>query len=110
MREKLAEIIRLYGQEMTLVRRKTGEERTVLAFLQPLLKEREDLPATATPLGAVSDQRWLYIGPVEQELEPGDQVRFQGMPLAAQEAMRVCFRRETLYCRAILRREKEAAE
>lgn len=110
MKEKLEEIMRLHGQELTLIRRDGGEETAVSAFLQPLLKEREDLPVTATPLGAVNDQRWLYIGPAARELEPGDRIRFAGIGLTVQEAMPVCFRREALYCRAVLRQEKEAAK
>lgn len=110
MKQKLEEIMRAHGQEITITRRESNETAEVLAFLQPLLKERETLPVTATPLGAVNDQRWLYVGPVAQELEPGDRIRFDGMGLIVQEAMMICFRREALYCRAILRQEKEAAE
>lgn len=110
MKEKLEEIMRSYGQEITLVRRKSGEEVSFLAFLQPLLQEREEPPVTVTPLGAVNDQRWLYIGPAEQEFEPGDALRFSGDCFTAQEAMTICFRREALYFRAVLRQEKEAAK
>ena len=110
MREKLEEIMRTHGQEITLVRRESGEAASVLAFLQPLLKEREEPPVTVTPLGAVNDQRWLYIGPAEQGFEPGDEIRFEGDCFVAQEAMAICFRREVLYFRAILRQKKEAAK
>ena len=110
MKEKLEEIMRTYGQEVAVIRRESGEETVVLGFLQPLLKEREEPPVTATPLGAVCDQRWLYIGPVDPELEMGDRMRFGGMELWVQEAMLVCFQRKALYCRAVLRKEKEAAK
>ena len=109
MKEKLEEIMRTHGQELTLVRRKDGSETSIPAFLQPLLKERTEPPVTVTPLGAVSDQRWLYIGPAAQGFEPGDEVRFNGECFAAQEAMTICFRREALYFRAVLRRKREAA-
>ena len=109
MKTKLEEILRAHGQEITLVRREDGGETPVLAFLQPLLKERTEPPVTVTPLGAVSDQRWLYIGPAAQGFEPGDEVRFNGECFVAQEAMTICFRREALYFRAVLRRKKEAA-
>ena len=110
MKEKLEEIMRTHGQEITLVRREDGEEASVLAFLQPLLKERAEPPVTVTPLGVVNDQRWLYIGPVAQAFEPGDEVRFNGEYFVAQEAMSICFRRESLYFRAVLRRKMEAAK
>lgn len=110
MRAQLEAIMREDGQDLTLIRRENGEEIPVRAFLQPFLKEKEDLPVTATPLGAVSDQRWLYIGPVEPELEPGDRIGFGGDRFVVQEAMTICFRWNALYGRAILRREKEEAK
>ncbi len=110
MRAKLEEIMREDGQDLTVIRRENGESIPVRAFLQPFLKEREELPVTATPLGAVSDQRWLYIGPVLPELEPGDRIESDGGRFVAQEAMTICFRRQALYARAILRREKERAK
>ena len=110
MKEKLEEIMRTHGQEISLVRRQDGEETSVLAFLQPLLKEQTEPPVTVTPLGAVNDQRWLYIGPAAREFEPGDELRFNGEHFVAQEAMMICFRREALYFRAVLRQKKEAAK
>lgn len=110
MRKQLEDVLREYGQELTVIRKETGEETAVKAFLQPILKTQEELPVTATPLGAVNDQRWLYIGPAALELEPGDKIRFQDSQFVAQEAMTICFRWEALYGRAILRREKEAAQ
>ena len=44
MRAKLEELMRLHGQEISVVRRESGEEAAVRGFLQPLLKEREDPP------------------------------------------------------------------
>lgn len=110
MKEKLEEIMRMHGQEVRLIRKEGGEETNVSAFLQPLLKEQADLPVTATPLGAVNDQRWLYIGPAAQWFEPGDTVCCNACRFTAQEAMTICFRREPLYFRAILRQEKESGK
>lgn len=107
MRAQLEAIMSEHGEDLVLVRRESGEELSIRAFLQPLLKEREDLPVTATPLGAVSDQRWLYIGPAAVELEPGDWIRTGGECYTVQEAMAVCFHRQALYGRAILRRKKK---
>lgn len=101
--------MRLHGQEISVVRRESGEEAAVRGFLQPLLKEREDPPATVTPLGVVNEQRWLYIGPAGLKLDAGDRMRCGDVRLIVQEAMTVRFREEALYCRAILRQEKEAA-
>lgn len=107
MRAQLEAIMSEHGEDLVLVRRESGEEIPVRAFLQPLLKERKDLPVTATPLGAVNDQRWLYIGPAAVKLEPGDWIQFRGERYTVQEAIAVCFCRQELYDRAILRRKKK---
>lgn len=109
MRARLEEMMRTYGQTVTLVSRKGEEGMTFTAFLQPVLKEREAPPLTATPLGAVSGKRWLYVGPAGREIRPGDRVYFDDLRLVVQEAEAVYFRNEILYHRAVLRREKEAA-
>ena len=109
MRAALEKVMRTYGQAITLISRESGKETRFAAFLQPVLKEREDLPAAATPLGAVSRQRWLYIGPAAREVLPGDRIHFDGIRLAVQETETVYLRSEALYKRAVLRQEKEAA-
>lgn len=110
MRARLEELMGTYGQKVTLVSRKSGEEAGVMAFLQPVLKERAVPPVTATPLGAVSGRRWLYVGPAGRDIRSGDRVCFGTLRLVAQEAEAVYFRGEVLYCRAVLQLEKEAAE
>lgn len=109
MRAALENVMRTYGQTVSLISRESGEETQFTAFLQPVLKEREDLPAVATPLGAVNRQRWLYVGPATREVLPGDKIYLDGIRLAVQEAETVYFRSEALYKRAVLRQEKEAA-
>lgn len=98
-----------YGQTVTLVPRRGGEALEIRAFLQPLLKNRDDPPAAVTPLGPVSEQRWLYIGRAEVEILAGDQMTCGEVQLTVQEAQAVYWRNEALYRRAILRRKKEAA-
>ncbi len=110
MRARLEELMGTYGQKVTLVSRKSREEAGVMVFLQPVLKERVAPPVTATPLGAVSGRRWLYVGPAGRGIWPGDRVCFGTLRLVAQEAEAVYFRGEVLYHRAVLRQEKEAAK
>lgn len=109
MRARLEEMTRSFGQTITLISRKSWCEARFRAFLQPILKKREDLPVTATPLGAVNDQRWLYVGPAAQEILEGDTVYLDDIHLTVQEVTAVYFRGEVLYNRAILRQEKERA-
>lgn len=103
-------IMREHGQDLTLIRGENEEETAVWAFLQPVRRKREELPVTVTPLGAVSDQRWLYIGPAAAELKPGDQIRSVDGRFAVQEAMTIRFRGDALYSRAVLRRRKERGQ
>lgn len=110
MRAHLNGLTRRYGQELLLIPRAPLEVRTLRAFLQPIRKNREELPVTATPLGAVNEQRWLYIGPADEPLFPGDRIRLKETYLTVQETQTVHFARETLFRRAILRQEKEAAQ
>lgn len=102
--------MRTYGQQVTHISRETGEPAVFSAFLQPVLKEREMPPVTATPLGAVSSKRWLYVGPAGREMRPGDRIHFDTLRLVVQEAETIFFHSTAVYCRAILRREREAAE
>lgn len=109
MRTRLDDVMRRYGQSVTLISRESECESQVKAFLQPLLKEREDLPVTATPLGAVNGQRWLYVGPAAVEIAEGDRMHLDDLHLIVQEAGTVYFGDGVLYSRAVLRQEKEFA-
>ena len=109
MRARLEGILARYGQDAVLTDRETGGERRVRAFVQPVLKKREDLPAQATALGAVSRERWLYIGVGSQSLRAGDGVACGGLRLVVQEARSVPWGGGTLYWWALLRKEKEKA-
>lgn len=110
MRARLERLIARYGQDVSLTPRHGGESAPAKAFLQPILKRREQPPAVFTPLGAASGQRWLYIGGGSHAVRPGDRAACGGLRLLVQEARPVYWENETLYYWAILRREKEAAE
>lgn len=109
MRARLEGILARYGQDAVIRDRASGEEWGVRAFVQPILKKQEDPPLQATALGAVSRERWLYIGGGSQRLRPGDGVACGGLRLVVQEARAVPWGGGTLYWRALLRREKERA-
>ena len=98
-----------YGQSVILTRRETGASLAVRAFVQPVRRQREDLPVAATPLGAVSRQRWLYIGSGRQEISPGDRAACGAERLVVQEARPVRWGDEVLYYWAVLRQERRNA-
>lgn len=99
-----------YGQKVTLTPRATGQPVALRAFLQPILQKQEDLPIAPSPLGAVSRERWLYLGSGGQPLAPGDQVDAEGLSLIIQEARTIFWQDQPFYQRAQLRKRKEAAE
>lgn len=97
-----------FGQTAVLTRPENGDVISTQAFVQPVLRQREELSLTPTPLGAASRQRWLYIGRASQPLSPGDWVDCGEWKLAVQEACAVYWQNEILYWRAVLRPRKEA--
>ena len=98
-----------YGQSVTLTPRASGQPIALRAFLQPILTKQEDLPIAPSPLGAVSSERWLYLGSGSQPLAPGDQVDTEGLALVIQAARTVVWQDQPFYQRAMLRKRKEAA-
>ena len=109
MKETFDHVLTQYGQRAAIERRGTGESLPVLAFIQPILQERESAPFSVTPLGAVSRQQWLYIGSGGAALFPGDGVTCGNLALTVQEARPVYCGDTLLYHWALLRRHKEAA-
>jgi len=98
-----------YGQTVSLAPKDGSETQEVRAFLQPILKEQVEPPVAVTPLGPVSEHRWLYIGKAGVEVMVGDRMSCGDMQLVVQETQPVYWQDNALYRRAILRREKEAA-
>lgn len=109
MRDCLERIIAHYGQTVTLIPRDGGDPLEIQAFVQPVLREQTEPPVAVTPLGPVSEQRWLYIGRAGVEIRTGDRIVLGEVRLAVQEARPVYWQDGVLYRRATLRREKEAA-
>jgi len=109
MKARLERSMDRYGQTVTLVSRNSNETQEIRAFLQPILKEQVEPPVAVTPLGPVSEHRWLYIGKAGVEVKVGDRMSCGGTQLVVQEAQPVYWQEDVLYQRAILRREKEAA-
>jgi len=109
MRERMDSIINRHGQRAVLVRKSSGETVELRAFLQPVLKKQIHPPVTVTPLGAVSEERWTYIGMGSIGIAPGDKVRQSDQTWEVQEAREVFCGDTLLYRWALLRPAKEAA-
>lgn len=66
-------ILRTHGMDMTVER---GTERfSVRGFLQPVLGRNLGMSRiTVSPVGRVATGQYVYIGPLEPALEPGDEL------------------------------------
>lgn len=75
MNDWMREILRRYGQEVSLVR--DGASVNVRAFLQPLPESRESLPGTPSGIGWVDRRLWCYLGLCQ--LFPGETLLWNGL-------------------------------
>lgn len=95
-------LMKKYGQEVELVR--AGEAITVRAFLQPIIRQREEqqqyLP---TPLGLRREDSFLYLGPAWLELKAGrDRLRWRDQDFLVQTAQPICLGAEISHWWAVL--------
>ena len=102
MTETFARILRRYGQRAAV---NGGETR---AFLQPVRERAKAAPFAVTPLGAVDDRIWLYLGGME--LKPGDRVETEDGAFTARSCQPVRLGDETVYWWAALEAQRETAE
>lgn len=96
------EILRRYGQEVT-VTRADGRE-TVRAFLQPLSERDEAAPET-TAAGWRDGRRWLYLG--RAALETGDAVLWEGRRFRVRSGRPHYIGARLSHWRAVLERAEE---
>ena len=96
------EILRRYGQTVTLVR---GEDRVqAKAFLQPLRERDEAVPETAD-IGWLDGRRWLYLG--REALETGDRVLWKGEGFRVRSGRAHYVGNTLCHWRAVLERARE---
>ncbi len=106
MKGRLERFFAACGQCVTLCR---GEKQIALrASVQPQTSGGED-PTAATPLGAVDERRWVYIGPGNTALFRHDLVESGGERYRVLSATPVYLGETVLYWHGLLRLEREAA-
>ena len=77
MKKMVTGILRQYGSKITLER--TGGTVTVKGFFQPVRsKSWQNLTNVATPLGEIPRGQYVYIGPADTEVAPGDVLTIGG--------------------------------
>lgn len=96
------EILRRYGQEVT-VEREDGAE-TVRAFLQPVRERDEAVPETAD-IGWLDGRLWLYLG--REAVRAGDLVLWRGRRFRARSGRPHYIGERLCHWRAVLERARE---
>ncbi len=98
------EILRRYGQEVSVERRDETAE-TVRAFLQPMRSRSESGPEPS-PIGGLDGRLWLYLG--KAPVRTGDQVDWNGRRFRARSGRPHYIGGSLSHWRAVLERAREA--
>ena len=104
MRGQVQEILRRFGQQVTLRPQRDGVKTR--AFLQPVTERNEQLPELMTELGCVDGRLWLYLGAAEVAADDG--IRWNGTEFRVRSSRPWHVGDELLYWWAALERAKEA--
>ena len=105
MRQMIEEVLRRYGQAVTV--HLAGGDAVVRAFLQPVTGRGEQVPSEMTGLGAVDGRLWLYLG--QTAVEPGDRMTWDGVTYRVHSSRPWSVGETRIYWWAALERAKEAA-
>ena len=97
------EILRRFGQEVTLERDGTGE--TVRAFLQPI-RERDEAVPEMQAIGWLDGRLWLYLG--RAAVKAGDTVLWEGRRFRVRSGRPHYIGGRLCHWRAVLERAREA--
>lgn len=107
MKQALSEAFVRYGMSVAVTH---GEKKTqTKAFLQPVKRENGEEPFSVTPLGAVSDECWRYLGSAEVEIAMGDLVQSGAREYVVRAAAPFYASEEVVYYWAILHPKEEEA-
>ena len=107
MKQALSEAFVRYGMSVAVTH---GEKKTqAQAFLQPVKRENGEEPFSVTPLGAVSDECWRYLGPAEVEIAMGDLVQSGAREYVVRAAAPFYASEEIVYYWAMLHPKEEEA-
>lgn len=102
MRRTLGRILERYGQEAAVNGQRTR------ALIQPKRERDKSAPFAVTPIGAVDDRDWVYLG--QAEVSPGDRVETEDGAFLVRNARAARLGGEVVYWWAAMRAEREAAE
>ena len=85
-----------YGTSLTILRE--GTEKTVRGFFRTVnSKSWQSMESEATLLGEISRGQYVYIGPVEAQVQEGDTLRLGGKEYLFRRVEVYRYREESLY-------------
>lgn len=105
MRELVEQAFARYAMEVTVEHR--GGKKCARAFVQSVRREGGDEPFAVTPVGAVEQRVWRYLGAAETPVEMGDRVCREDQRFIVRNAMPVYAGGEIVYYWAMLHPEEE---
>ena len=96
MKEEIAAILQDFGDRVELLR--DGAPVTVRAFLQPVTsKSWQNMEHVFNRMGRIERGQYLYLGPIEQPIYAGDQLRCHGVRYIVRKAECIRAADEELY-------------
>lgn len=111
---KVKRLIERYGQRVEAVTEDGVSSGSYRAFIQPVrYKNKMYLNDVESPIGTVSENYYLYIGPADVQLKENEGrviIRSDSMRCTAERAESVYLGTEPIYVWAILRRVVEEDE
>lgn len=107
MKEMLEQAFARYGRSSAVEH--GGEATETKAFIQPLTREKRAEPFSPTPLGAVDEHCWRYLGPAAVEIAMGDRVCCGAEKYIVRDTAQVFVGDRCIYRWAVLAKEEETA-
>lgn len=110
MEREFARVLARYGQRVRVYTKDDPEGVVLRAFVQPM-REKGTEQSVPSPLGLVMQDRFVYLGPADRELDENSRVELDGTCFAVRAAHPIRVGGSTTHWWAVLtRRGQEAAE
>lgn len=104
MKQMMERILAAYGSPAEVIQ-ENGSTSPVRAFVQPVTERYWKELRQVKMLGEVQLGSWLYIGPAEELLADGQEVRCRDEAFVTMRAEVLCIGEEALYTWALLRKK-----
>ena len=96
MKHRVESLLGKYGTSLEIL--SEGKEKTVRGFFRAVnSKSWQSMESEATLLGEISRGQYVYIGPVEAQVQEGDTLRLGGKEYLFRRVEVYRYREESLY-------------